>query len=277
MLQADAAPYREAETRLRAAVDAWLQPRVAEAKWKEIDYYCTTLALRNGLIADDRQADAVGYLKQHMLACFPNDRSAPTLANPDVKDSCFITPYFAYYSFEELARAGEIDFVLEQMRRCWGWGLEQGLTTQPELFDLNRSHCHVWASSPTAQLTRWLLGLQPCFSRGENHYELTLDLGSTTGAAGHVPLLGQSGAISIQWRRVAEGAIEYQIDPPAPIWMHWGDEVIAVDRKAVLTLAVGCVYFAGGAAGGGAAAAAGSGASTGTTESVMWDGYCFVK
>jgi hypothetical protein len=149
-----------------------------------------------------------------------------------------ITPYFAYYSMEELAAAGEIDFALDQFRTCWGWGLKQGLTTQPEVFDLNWSHCHVWASSPTAQLTRWLLGLQAHFSEGRNHYDFTLNPGSTERASGKIPLVGQSGAISVQWEKTGPEEIVYEIDSPQPIWIHLGlsTKPIAIQDRTRLKL-----------------------------------------
>lgn len=237
-LAKDRTNYREVQMRLNKIIDAWLKPRMAEGRWTDIDFYCTTLALRNNLVPDEFRGGAIGFLRRHMLNCFPNNSGEPSLANPDFRSNRLITPYFAYYYMEELAAAGEIDFVLDQFRTCWGWSLKKGLTTQPEVFDLNWSHCHVWASSPTAQLTRWLLGLQAHFSKGRNHFDFTLNAGSMEQASGKIPLLGQIGAISVKWKRTASEEIAYEIDTPQPIWVHFplSPQPIAIPNRARLKL-----------------------------------------
>ena len=70
-----------------------------------------------------RIGEAISYLKQHTLACFPNEpERAAVVRIPDIKDSRGSSRLTSlYYSFEEFAKAGEIDFALEQMRVCWGW------------------------------------------------------------------------------------------------------------------------------------------------------------
>jgi len=238
LLRKDGAKFREAEVRLQAAIEAWLKPRLAAKAWERIDFWCVTLALRNRLVPEELRPEAVAYLKEHMLACFPNNPRELSLSNPDFRSRQLITPYFAYYYMAELAEVGEIDFALDQIRTCWGWGLDQGLTTQSEVFDLNWSHCHVWASSPTAQLTRWLLGLLPHFSEGLNHYDFTLNPGSVERASGKIPLVGQSGAISVEWEKTGPEEITYTVDSPCPIWIHLGSstELIAIRGRARLKL-----------------------------------------
>ena len=238
LLNKDEGRYREAEVRLQAAIESWLQPRLDAKAWESVDFYCATLALRNGLVPDHAQGEAIAYMKQHILSCFPNNPGAESLSNPDFRSHRLITPYFAYYSMVELAQAGEIDFVLGQFRTCWGWSLIQGLTTQPEVFDLNWSHCHVWASSPTAQLTRWLLGLQAHFSEGQNHFDFTLSPGSVDHASGKIPFVGQSGAISVSWRKVAGNGITYEIDTPRPIWIHFSTDAAPVTVEGRQRIAI---------------------------------------
>lgn len=232
LMQQDDAAYRDAEVQLKGAIDTWLQPRLAERAWEHIDFYCMTLALRNKLVPAEVRDEAIHYLKQHLLSCFPNDPAGPQLSNPDFRHNRTVTPYFGYYYIPELVEAGEIDFVLEQFRVCWGWALDHGLTTQPEVFNLNWSHCHVWASSPTAQISRWLLGLQAHFSEGRNHYDFTLNAGSLEGAAGHVPLLGQEGGMEIAWHRSGPEEITWEVNTPVPIWIHFpGGQVAEVERQ----------------------------------------------
>lgn len=205
------------EARIRTAVSAWLNPRVAADKWPEIGYHRTALALRCGLVDAAKVPPAVAYLKHHMLSCYPNDPNAPRLADPDVHSAQLITPYFAYYAFPELYATGETDFLLDQYRHCWGWALDNGLTTQPEVFDLGWSHCHVWAASPTAQMSKYLLGLQPQFNKGPNHFDLTLRPGTLAHASGAIPFPNGTGAVHIRWHRPDTKTIRFSIDTPQPI------------------------------------------------------------
>ncbi len=72
-----------------------------------------------------------------------------------------ITPFFSHFALPVLWEYDEGEFVLDQYRSCWGWALDQGLTTWPEVFDLRWSHCHQWSGCPTWQLTRYVLGISP--------------------------------------------------------------------------------------------------------------------
>ena len=238
LLEKDPTPYREFESRLVEIILAWLTPRLRSEAWEAIGFHCVTLALRNRLIPEDLRPAAIAFLKRHILSCFPNDADAPRLINPEFKSNRLITPYFAHYYLPELIEAGEMDFVLDQYRACWGWGLKQGLTTQAEVFDLGWSHCHIWASSPTAQISHYLLGLRAHFSAGLNHFYLTLNPGSCKKVGGKIPLLSQSGAIAISWKMTASDCLQYEIETPQPIWIHSAasSKPISVSDRARLIL-----------------------------------------
>ena len=220
LLNKDPARYRKFAGRLENIVTAWLRPMLAKGSWDQIGYHGVVLAFRSGLIPVGQRAAAIRFLKAHLMACFPNNAAAPRLSNPDVQSHQLITPYFSYYAFPPLIESGEMDFVLEQYRTCWGWALDQGLTTQPEVFDLNWSHCHVWASSPTAQLTQYVLGLQACYARGHRHFDLRLIPGGLKWAAGKVPLLFEEDTVAVDWRRQADGRFAYHLHAPQAIWLH---------------------------------------------------------
>ena len=220
LLKKDRARYDRLEGAVRAAVLAWLTPRLGADNWTEIGYHRAVLALRSGLIPAGKRPAAAAFLKRHILDCFPNKPDAPRLSSPDVRSTQLVTPYFAHYAFPELVRAGETDFVLEQYRRCWGWALDQGLTTQPEVFDLNWSHCHVWASCPTAQMTRYLLGLRPRFSAGRNHFDLTLQPGSLPAASGTVAMPNGNATVAVRWTRSGPASVGFNVRTPETIWLH---------------------------------------------------------
>ncbi|MFA5814531.1 MAG: hypothetical protein WC865_02810 [Bacteroidales bacterium] len=106
-----------------------------------------------GFIPAAYQPEAVAYIKKHILNCFPNNPSAPRLSDPAANNPQLITPYFSHFAFEVLIEQGEINFVLDQYRKCWGWALEDDRTTWIEVFDTRWSNCHQWAGSPTWQLS----------------------------------------------------------------------------------------------------------------------------
>lgn len=129
-----------------------------------------------------------------------------------------ITPYFAHYAFPPLLERGEADFVLQQMRACWGWAMETGITTWVEVFDTRWSHCHQWAGCPTWQLSQYGLGLHPCLDQGDRHYRFVLTLGSLDWAEGILPVPHSESGIRISWRR----------DGKTIVWKAEADQPITV-------------------------------------------------
>lgn len=229
----DAEPYNALSARLEDILRKQIGLQVESGKWEDFGYHCTVLALRAHLISAPAVPSAIEFIRTHILNCFPNNPNAPQLADPSISNSQLITPYFAYYTFPPLIEYGEMDFVLDQYRTCWGWGIKNGLTTQPEVFNLNWSHCHAWASSPTAQLTKYVLGLLPQYSSGENHFALYLNPGSLKQAFGRIPFPNSSGVIKIEWKRNTDSSITYSIDTPRPVRLHLtgSDEPVLIKGK----------------------------------------------
>jgi hypothetical protein len=141
------------------------------------------------------------------------------LSDPAASNPRLITPYFAHYALPLLIERSQMDFVLDQFRRCWGWALEDDRTTWLEVFDTRWSHCHQWAGCPTWQLSRYVLGLQPRADLGERHFFLVLAPGSLQRAQGRLPLPNTDQVIDINWRRTAEG-LRYRLETPLPITLH---------------------------------------------------------
>ena len=77
------------------------------------------------------------------------------------------SPFFVFFLFEQLAREGRIEQMLEMMRDKWGFMIERGATTFWETFPgfmkdrWTRSWCHAWSSAPTYFLTTEVLGVYP--------------------------------------------------------------------------------------------------------------------
>jgi hypothetical protein len=136
----------------------------------------------------------------------------PRIANPAI-----VTPYFAHFLLPELARRGELDFVLEVFRRCWGWALGQQSGTWLELFDPRSSQCHQWSSCPTWQLSEFVLGLRPARHRHPMGFELSLLPSSVPGASGVLPIAGTPHRIAVRWERDPEGTVAVVVTPSAAI------------------------------------------------------------
>ena len=221
--QSDGLPHYEAQERdVTRIVARWLGDLSAAGKWDQIGYHRAVLGLRLGFFTEQVERGCVDFIKSHILRCFPNDPSAPRSSDPGVGDPRLITPYFAHYAFPELIERGEMDFVLDQYRKCWGWALEEGRTTWVEVFDTRWTHCHQWAGCPTWQLSRYVLGLYPRYDLGERHYALSLETGSLQRCEGSLPLNGSDETIRVRWVK-RDGAVHYDLVTPQPIHLHVGE------------------------------------------------------
>lgn len=219
------AQYEAYETKIEKLVRSWLEKQLTTGNdaWQQIGYHIATLSLRLGLIDKQHEAACIASMKQHILHCFPNDPTAPRLSAPDNANRRLITPYFAHYAFPPLIERGEMDFVLDQYRKCWGWALEDDRKTWVEVFDTRWSHAHQWAGAPTWQLSRYALGLVPRFDLGKNHYVLNFHPGSLKHAEGSLPLPDGTGEIEVKWSRQDDG-IHYAVKAPQPVWLHIKDD-----------------------------------------------------
>jgi hypothetical protein len=178
--------------------------------WRRIGYHRGVLGLRLGFFNPEQERACITFIKSHMMNCFPNDPAAPRLSDPGANNPQLITPYFAHYAMPVLIERGEMDFVLGQYRKCWGWVLGEGLTTWPEVFDT------------TWQLSRYGLGLHPRFDLGPGHYDFLLRPGSLPEATGQVPLPERAESIEVSWKRT-DGKIRYVLKTPIPITLHFDD------------------------------------------------------
>ncbi len=178
---------------------------------REAGFHANTLALKFGWFRGEERAKAVELIKQHMLNCFPNRQDAPRLAHPRANHPQLITPYFAHFSLSALLEEGETAFVYDQIRRCWGWMLEQGATTLLEVFDPRWSHCHAWSGCPAWQLSYYALGLHPRGNGNPLSFQFGLHPESLEHASGLLPVTGGTHAIRISWRR-KEGGILYECE-----------------------------------------------------------------
>ena len=226
--------YAEVAGRLETIIRRWFDVTIPRG-WEDVGFQRAALALRLGLLVGEEVGAALSFLKAHMLRCFPNDLTAPRPFDPGMTSTRLITPYFAHYSLPTLIENGEMDFVLDQVRVCWGYALSLGITTSIEVFDTRWSQCHQWAACPTWQLSRYVLGLWPRFDLGAGDFDFKLIPGSLPRASGKVPL-PDGGLIEVSWHRSGE-RIEYRLASPRGLRLHVGDRVLEVGARGALILA----------------------------------------
>lgn len=198
---------------------------IPEYNWDTIGYHRTVLGMLTGFISKNQNKHGIEYIKQHILNCFPNNPDAPRLSDPDANNPQLITPYFAHYVFPLLIENGEMDFVLDQYRKSWGWALQDNRTTWLEVFDTRWSHCHQWSGCPTWQLSRYVLGLHPTFDKESNSFDFNFHTGHLTDAEGKVPL-PDGNVISVKWVKIGNN-IEYVLNTSVPVIIHIPKEVKA--------------------------------------------------
>lgn len=222
---------------LTVTIERWLKDQIARpGGWSNVGYHRAALALLTDLVEPDQKKACIEYIKSHLLRCFPNDPTAPRLSDPSVSNDRIMTPFFAHFSFSALLEAGEIDFVLGQYRKCWGWALGGGRTTWLEVFDTRWSHCHEWSGAPTWQLSRYVLGLQPRLDLSPNTYELNIQPGSLKSVSGIVPT-PDGNAIRVSWKRQGN-TIKLTIDSPDAITVRLSNKTLEIKGRAETTIPV---------------------------------------
>ncbi len=228
----DARPWELQAKGIAAGLSSRIDAIAEAGNWEAYGYHATVLSLRLGLVQEESIKDAVGYTKKFLLSCFPNDPTAPRLYGVTLEHDRVMTPYFLHFAYPALVAHGEAAFVLDQIRVCWGWMLDGGYTTWPEVFDPRWSHCHHWSATPTWLLPRCLLGLTPAFDRGVRHYEWSFQPGHETKAAGSIPLPTLDGTpgqkIDISWVKKGEGLYDFRIVSPEPLIIHSGGAKLEV-------------------------------------------------
>ncbi|HPU96429.1 MAG TPA: family 78 glycoside hydrolase catalytic domain [Candidatus Hydrogenedentes bacterium] len=232
----------EAGGLVEQALLRWRDEMMARPEpWAAMGYHAAVLSLGMGMVPPEREPEAVAFIKQHMLDCFPNNPGAPRNSDPLLSETRLITPFFGHFAMPVLIERGEMDFVLDQYRKCWGeYMLAEGRTTWIEVFDPRWSHCHNWAGCPTWQLSAYGLGLWHRFDLGRQHYAFSLRPGSLRRVRGKVPAQDAAGPVEVAWERADRG-IAYRLRPAEKIWVHAvpgadGPVELEPDREALFNL-----------------------------------------
>jgi hypothetical protein len=218
----DGGSYSESAAKLEAMLRARLCEKLSSGGWAAVGYHSAALAMMLGLVDDE--TECLNHIATHLLDCFPNNPEAPRNESPLDFNARLITPYFGHFVFPLFFERGRTDFILHQYRTCWGWLLEDGRTTLPEVFDTRWSHCHQWSGCPTWQMSRYLLGLRPRLDLAPDTFEFCLAPGSLAGARGRLPNPA-GGWIDIEWQ-ASNGHIEYSCRADAQLIVRFNDGTV---------------------------------------------------
>ncbi|HEY0827769.1 MAG TPA: family 78 glycoside hydrolase catalytic domain [Bacilli bacterium] len=218
---------------LSIVADGGVQTR----KSSEPGYHANVLGLWFDLFEPAEIPGVVQFIKNHMLNCFPNNLEAPRLAHPGANHSQLITPYFAHFSLHVLAEKGEMSFVLDQYRICWGWMLQIESMTLLEVFDARWSHCHGWSSCPTWQLSRHVLGLIPDDTVNQYGFTWNPKVANLRYASGTLPLNQGQDNVQIEWT-AEKGQMSYSLKSTAPLNIKlnlrvWEIQLLKTDGSAI--------------------------------------------
>jgi hypothetical protein len=135
------------------------------------------------------------------------------------------SPFMLFFYYEALVKLGRCDLMMADMRRNYGYMIEQGATTCWEMFPwseynrnpkmLTRSHCHAWSAGPAYFLGAQVLGVQGV-TPGWTRVRIAPQPCGLAWASGSVPL-PHDGRIDVSWRIEGERTIALRIDAPPQV------------------------------------------------------------
>ncbi|MFD0673086.1 family 78 glycoside hydrolase catalytic domain [Cohnella sp. GCM10027633] len=133
------------------------------------------------------------------------------------------SPFMSFFYYEALMKKGHIQEMLDDIRRNYGFMLDNGATTCWEMYghttvnranenDLTRSHCHAWSAAPGYFLGAYALGVRPA-APGWTKVVVEPMAGDLRWASGTVPLPGD-GCIDASWRAENGAIVELALTAP---------------------------------------------------------------
>jgi hypothetical protein len=145
-----------------------------------------------------------------------------------------MTYWHRYLDLEAAARAGQVQWGLDYIRKHWGLSLQLGLTTLWEAFDsawigpdphavsmvggeyaryggYETSLCHGWSAGPAVWLHQAILGVRPS-DPGFAAVDFHPALGDLEWARGEIPT--PQGMLRVELRKLADGTLSAEIDAP---------------------------------------------------------------
>ncbi len=210
------APYRQLHGRMvQSARETWWRDGAGEFG---SSHHVNAMAIRSGILSPEESA----ALFARTLAADPPYR---------------MTYWHRYADLDAAARAGQVAWGLDYIRRHWGHALHIGMTALWEAFDATwigddphavamiaaeharyggyeTSLCHGWSAGPAIWLHTAVLGVRPA-APGFAAITFHPDLGDLEWAEGTVPT--PHGPIRVALHRGRNGQTEVEVELPAAV------------------------------------------------------------
>jgi alpha-L-rhamnosidase len=144
------------------------------------------------------------------------------IVNPPASFVQVGSPFMSFFFYEALAKLGRLDIMVADMRKSYGFMIDNGATTCWEMYPwsghntnpkmLTRSHCHAWSAGPAYFLGAYVLGVQG-LTAGWSKVEIAPHPCGLESASGSVPL-PHEGRIDVSWRVTGEHQITLRVEAP---------------------------------------------------------------
>lgn len=113
------------------------------------------------------------------------------------QDVTLAQPFFMHHVHRGLIQTGQLTWVLDNMRTRWGAMLKAGSSTLWEHWSPLASQCHAWSTTPTYDLSTYVLGVAP-LADGFAEISIAPQPGDLAWAEGRFPT--PRGDIQVAWR-----------------------------------------------------------------------------
>ncbi|HEY3319338.1 MAG TPA: alpha-L-rhamnosidase C-terminal domain-containing protein [Planctomycetota bacterium] len=153
----------------------------------------------------------------------------PPPATEDSSGRVRTSLFFRCFVHQALAKLGLGTVALDDLRRTWGYMLQQGAPTWWEEIALRPgiSRCHAWSTHPTAFLSRNVLGLSP-LAPGWKRFRVAPESMDLTDAEGVVPT--PQGDIELLWSKTPKGGLEIELRVPEGAEAEVGSRVLSAGK-----------------------------------------------
>jgi hypothetical protein len=194
---------------------------------RHVTQHASGICLAYDLVPQERIARAIAYItdparvKLTSTGMMMDKVDVPPF--DEEKDVTLTQPFFAHHLHRGLIRNGHLPWVLENIRTRWGAMIQAGSTTIWEQWNPVMSQCHGWSTTPTYELTTYLLGVTP-LTDGFETVAVAPQLAGLTWAKGTIPT--QRGDVQLSWIWY-DPHFDFNIELPEEVSWHFTLPLVA--------------------------------------------------
>jgi hypothetical protein len=143
----------------------YVDARLDGVQSRRVSQHVNGICLAYGITPPERQERVVAYItdltrvKLTPTGMGMGQQGPDVPASDEARDVVLAQPFFAHHVHRGLWQAGRIDLVLANIRTRWGAMIAAGSATIWELWHPMASQCHAWSTTPTFDLSTYVLGV----------------------------------------------------------------------------------------------------------------------